>query len=141
MWDEIIICYFLGYHTICDLKTRKINVVVCVIFGAIGLCLIGIRNHKSVLSVTGGILIGMCLMIFSYLTKEAVGMGDGYVVAAVGVWAGGEKTVATLMTAFFLTAGFGIVQICAGKADGKTEIAFIPFFTLSYVLLTMGKML
>lgn len=139
MWNEIIIWLFLSHQTICDIKTRKINAGVCILFGAGGLLLFEIRNQKSVLSVAGGFLIGVCLMIFSYLTKEAVGMGDGYVVTAVGIWAGGEKTLAAVMSAFFLAAGFGIVRIAAGKADGKTELAFVPFFTLSYVLVTMGK--
>lgn len=141
MWDEIIIWLFLSYTGICDIKIRKINAIVCVVFGMVGLGLFAIGNGKSVLSLAGGILCGAGLMIFSKLTKEAVGMGDGYVVAAVGIWAGGEKTLATLMGALFLAAGFGILWICTGRANGKTEIAFVPFFTLSYMLLTLGKMI
>lgn len=140
MWNEIIICVFLSYHSICDIRTRKINIPVCVGFGVVGFFVFGISNSRNVLSLAIGVLTGVCLMIFSYLTEEAVGMGDGYVVAAAGIWAGGEKTLAVLMSALFLAAGFGILRICAGKANGKTEIAFIPFFALSYMLLTWGKM-
>lgn len=141
MLDEMIIWIFLSYHSICDVRTRKINTIVCILFGGIGLFMFDVRNSKSVLSVAGGILTGACLMVLSYLTREAVGMGDGWVVAAVGIWAGGEKTLAALMGALFLAAGFGIVRMVLRKADGKTEMAFVPFFTLAYILLTMGKLI
>ena len=139
MGTEMIVCFFLMYHSICDIRTRKINAMVCVVFGIAGLFMFGIGNQKRVFSLVFGLLIGVGLMVVSYLTRETVGMGDGYVVAAVGIWVGGEKTLAMLMIALFLAAGFGILQISTGKANGKTELAFVPFFTLSHVLFMLGK--
>ena len=139
MWKEILVFVFLGYQSICDIRTRKINAGVCMVFGAAGLLLLAIKHQRNVVSLVGGCVIGVCLMLVSYVTREAIGMGDGYVVTAVGIWAGGEKTLAAMMSAFLLAAGFGMVKIAAGKADKKTELAFVPFLTLSYVLVIIGK--
>lgn len=139
MWKEIILWIFLAYHSIYDIKTRKINIIVCILFGVVGLVMFDMSSSRNVLSLAGGILTGVYLLVFSYLTKEAIGIGDGFVVTAVGIWMGGGKTLAALMGGFVLAAGFGILRICAGKANGKTELAFVPFFALSYGLLSVGR--
>ena len=130
---------FLLYHSICDIKSRKIYIPICVIFAAVGLIVFVMGSRKQILSLIGGILCGVCLMLLSYFTEEGIGMGDGYVVTAVGIWSGGEKTFAALMGGLFLAAVFGILRVCTGKADGKTEFAFVPFLMSAYVSLVLGN--
>ncbi len=141
MWKDIFVWIFLLFHTITDLKSRKINIVVCLIFASVGLILFAFGSEKDWLSMFGGILTGCYLLFFSFITKEAVGFGDGCVVMALGIWLGGGKTLLILMGGFVLTALFGVVRVCMKKATGKSELAFIPFFTLSYSTFYIGGLL
>ena len=141
MWKDIFVWIFLLFHTATDLKSRKINVVVCLIFASAGLILFALSSKKDWISLLGGILKGCYLLFFSFVTKEAVGLGDGCVVMALGIWLGGGKTLIVLMGGFVLTALFGLVRVCMKKASGKSELAFIPFFTLSYSAFYIGGFL
>lgn len=141
MWTTISLWIFLLFHTITDIKWRKINVMVCIVYATAGVIFFVSGDEKDMLSLFGGILAGAYLLVFSLLTKEAVGIGDGCVVTAVGIWLGGGKVLAILMGGFILAALFGVIKIGLKKADGKSELAFIPFFTLSYVMLYVGGFL
>ena len=91
MWNEMIPGIFLAYQSICDIRKRTINAFACILFSLVGLVLMGIQRPENLLSMAVGILTGVCLVVLSHLTKEGIGMGDGYVVAAVGGWVGGAK--------------------------------------------------
>lgn len=115
--------------------------IVCVLYGAAGVVAFACGDEKDVIALAGGLATGAYLLVCSLLTKEAVGIGDGFVVTAVGIWMGGGKTLAVLMGGFVLAAVFGIASICARKATGKTELAFVPFFTMSYAIFYIGGFL
>ncbi len=141
MWKYVLLWIFLVFHAISDIKTRKINVIVCILFGIAGMIFFICNSERDVLSLTGGLMAGAYLLVFSFLTKEAVGVGDGIVVMATGIWLGGVVTFAVLMGGFVLAALFGLMGICTQKATGKTELAFIPFFTISYTVFCIGGFL
>lgn len=141
MWKDVILWIFLAVNTVMDLKTRKINIVLCVIFGVFGIGVSLCSRDTDWISVAGGMAVGAYLLVFALLTREAVGIGDGFVVTAVGIRMGGGRILAVLMGGFILAAVFGLIKVCAGKANGKSELAFVPFFTLSYVVLYLGGLI
>lgn len=138
---DVFVWIFLLFHTVTDIKYRKINVVVCWVFAFAGLILFAFSNEKDWISMFGGILTGVYLLFFSFLSKEAIGLGDGCVVTAFGIWLGGGNTLMVLMGGFVLTALFGVARICMKKATGKSELAFVPFFTISYIVFYVGGVL
>lgn len=141
MWKELPLWIFLTVNCITDIKTRKINIIFCILFTLAGGIFYMHSGEKEGLSLMWSLLPGIYLFAFSILTKEAVGIGDGFVVAAIGVWMGVWKTFAILMAAFILTALFGVIKMAKKQASGKTEIAFVPFLTLSYIMFRLGGLL
>ena len=89
MWVDVCMWIFLLFHTYTDIKWRKVNVGLCLIFAIAGLFFFALGNERDLYSLLWGILAGAYLLLFSVLTKEAVGFGDGCVVTAVGIWLGG----------------------------------------------------
>lgn len=138
MWKDVLLWIFLAVNTVMDLKTHKINIVSCVLFGMLGIVIAIICRNPDWISMAVGLAVGAYLLVFALMTREAVGLGDGFVVAAVGIWMGGGRTLAVLMGGFVAAAVFGLIRICAGKATGKSELAFVPFFTFSYAVLYLG---
>ena len=141
MWKEVIVSVFLIINTIMDLKTRKINIILCVLYGGLGIIVSVLCQDKDWISLAGGMAVGAYLLFFALLTREAIGIGDGFLVTAVGIWIGGSRTLLILMGSFLLTAVSGLIGICTGKVTGKSELAFVPFFTLSYAIIFAGGLL
>lgn len=138
LWIEVLLWVFLAVNIITDIKTREINVAWSVIFGIIGIIVFIISRDRDWVSLVSGIAIGVYVLAFAKVTKESIGLGDGFMVTAVGIWMGGARTLAVLMGGFVAAAVFGLIRICTGKANGKSELAFVPFFTFSYIVLYFG---
>lgn len=138
MWKEIILWIFLAVNTVTDIRTKKINIIWSVIFGILGIVVFAAGGDKEWISLISGIAVGVYLLAFAKMTKESIGLGDGFMVTAAGIWMGGARTLAVLMGGFVAAAVFGLSRICAGKASGKSELAFAPFFTVSYIVLYLG---
>ncbi len=139
--SKIAVAMFLGINTITDIKSRKIHTVVNILFAAAGLLLFFSQEEKDAAALVGGIAVGMYLILFAVLTKEAVGFGDGIVVMAMGTFLGGWKTVFVLMGGFLLASVFGVFHMCRKKANGKTRLPFLPFLTCSYLVYIVGDLL
>lgn len=139
--SDIILWIFLGINTLTDIKNHTIYIAVTFLFGALGTVIFACAEDGSLLSLVSGTVVGIGLMLLSVLSKGAVGFGDGLVVAVTGIWLGGWKTALVLMGGFLLAAFFGVAGICAGRVNRKSEIPFVPFFSLSYFIFYMGGML
>lgn len=141
MMEHIILWMFLAINTITDIKNRTIYTAISFLFGAVGMAFFFCGEKKDMFSLAGGILVGMYVLLFSVITKGAVGFGDGLVVLALGIWMGGEKILFVLMGAFFLVVLTGMIGIAAKKLNRKSELPFVPFLTVSYIVLHMGGIL
>lgn len=131
---------FLLWNTVTDLKWRTIHTGISVLFGLAGIIGFFQADERDFFSLGIGILAGIYMFFFSFLTREAVGRGDGFMVMAAGIWMR-EKTIGILMGAFLLAAAIGILKICLKKADRKSELPFAPFFFLSYLAGHVGGLM
>lgn len=141
MIRDIIFWFFLGINTLTDMKNRTVHVAIIVLFGILGMTMFFCGEKRDILSLAGGVMAGVFLMLFSILTRGAVGFGDGLVVSVAGIWLGGAKTILILMGGFLLVTATGMIGICLRKMNGKSELPFVPFFALSYLLFYMGGLL
>lgn len=141
MKTDYLLWIYLVVNTISDIRTKKVNVLWSLLFTFGGIMLFVCGQEKDILSFIGGFLTGISLLFLAYVSKEAVGWGDGFVVTAVGIWLGFGRTLMILMGGLLLAAGYGLIKIMLKKADRKSELAFIPFFSLAYSLLYAGGML
>ncbi len=141
MKTDYLLWIYLVVNTISDIRTKKVNVLWSLLFAFGGIMLFVCSQEKDILSFIGGILTGIFLLFLAYVSKEAVGWGDGFVVTTVGIWLGFGRTLMILMGGLLLAAGYGLIKVMLKKADRKSELAFIPFFSLAYFLLYAGGML
>lgn len=141
MVSTIILWIFLGINTVTDLKKRIVYMPVIFLFAVLGVVFYVCKEKQDMGSLIGGVLAGVFLLLFSVVTSGAVGAGDGWVVAVTGIWLGGWKTVFVMMGGFILTALCGVAGIVIKKANRKSELPFVPFFALSYVIILIGECL
>lgn len=79
-------------------------------------------------------LPGTFLLVTSRISKNAIGAGDGLIVLITGWFLGAGAATEILFWSLLCSAVFGIVLIMVRKASRKTEIPFIPFLLLGYLV-------
>lgn len=101
---------------------------------------IAILIFVQIFGIDGGIIShlirlipGAIFIIFSFVSKESIGMGDGIVILALGTLLGMEKTFKLLFFASCFASLFSVVLILLKKADRKSRIPFIPFILMGTI--------
>lgn len=75
----------------------------------------------------GGAAVGVLLTGVAFLTREAIGYGDGAVTAIAGMMLGLSRIVEILLIALGAAAVVSAVLLMLKKAGRKKELPFIPF--------------
>jgi leader peptidase (prepilin peptidase) / N-methyltransferase len=66
--------------------------------------------------------------------REAMGLGDVKLIAAIGTFVGWQGIFFTIAAASFLGAAFGITAIACGKRERSAKIPFGPYLALATVI-------
>jgi leader peptidase (prepilin peptidase)/N-methyltransferase len=83
------------------------------------------------------VLPGAGCILLSFLTREALGYGDGIVIMVYGLGMGFTCTVEWLLLGFFLSAIWAVYLCVFQKADRKKEFPFLPFLLGAFVIETV----
>ena len=129
-----LLCLY-GLTSYEDIKTRQVRIREILIFGVIGILFNLICKPHAAISVIGGVMVGIVLYIFSILSHEKIGKGDGLIVIVTGLYLGFMGTLSLLWLSSVLAALAGAVFIKRHGAKLDMELPFIPFLLAGYILL------
>ncbi|MBV9643591.1 MAG: prepilin peptidase [Verrucomicrobia bacterium] len=71
---------------------------------------------------------------FAQFPREAMGLGDVKLIAAIGTFVGWKGILFTIAAASFLGAAFGIMAIALGKRERSAKIPFGPYLAIATVI-------
>lgn len=130
LYIYIFVCLFLAAAM--DIKTLKINVLYLAISTIPLICFIlAGGNSVSWQDRILGIAIGGVFIIVSLISREAVGMGDGLVIAWTGMAVGGMSCVGIMAIALGLCF---VTAVILSIRKSKAKIPFIPFIFSGFVI-------
>lgn len=86
------------------------------------------ENIKFILF--GGMMCGGVFLIAYVLSRQAIGMGDVKLAAAIGMCLGFQTTYLAMFAASLLSAVYGGIMVLCKKKSLRDEIAFGPFIAL-----------
>lgn len=133
----VMMTLLLGISTWLDIKRREVSGKVLICFTIIGIISYVVKCPFSILSMAGGILIGAFVMGVSKLTKGNIGMGDGLLLCVTGVYLGFYRNLELFLTALCAAAIWGMILIVLKKAGRKTELPFVPFMLMAYIIMLL----
>ena len=86
--ETIGLACLYGLTAMDDLKTKQVRVLEIIVFGILGIIINIIYKPHTLISVLGGVGIGLLTILFSYISKEKIGMGDAYIITVTGLYLG-----------------------------------------------------
>lgn len=130
--EKLVTFCFLGINAWHDYKKKEIflwSVGVYVVFGIRW----GIWQKTNWQEYVFAVVMGGILTLLSVGTKGSIGMGDVWVILALGLVMEHNKYLLTILLAFLESAIFSAMLLMLKKVGRKTEIPFLPFLFIAYV--------
>lgn len=125
----------LIWCTYMDVRTKKLSKIVLLVFSFLSIfSLIFIKENR--LEIIWGLIPGIILIISAWITKEAIGWGDGILVCILGIFLG-KQTILLVIMALILAGVIGSIFIIFKKENRKYKLPFVPFLLGAYGLLIL----
>lgn len=130
---KIILCITLFLESVIDIKKKQVWIGFPILASGVGV-FCGISEDTLSLQELGLELgITIIFRIISKVSKEAIGMGDVWVIGSILLVTGVMEGMGVLFLAFLLAAVYGGV-LWIGKKKGKDKMfPFVPFLFLGTV--------
>lgn len=139
MLDIIWTILFLGGCSVTDIKERKINLWYCIVNIIVMIIVNVLWRDYNIWSIVGGVIFAGAFLAISKVSKEAIGMGDVFMIMTIGIVCGVVYTMKTLFWSFTICLVFSGVGVVLGKINLKSKLPFAPFMLMGTVALALSK--
>ena len=123
---------FLLFSSFLDIRKREISIPVTLLFGLAGV-VYSVRTGRTMTDYLIPLGIGILILGGSVLTRGQVGMGDGWMLLALGCMLRMECYIQMACIGMLLAAAYSVVLMLVFRKNRKTEIPLVPFLLLGYV--------
>lgn len=128
---KLIFCCFLGIASIQDYCWKRVQWYVYLLFGGIA-WMYQIGYKSSLQEFCMSMLPGIFLLILSFLTREAIGIGDGLFFLVSGWMLSLQENLILLFGGLLLCSGYSLGYLVVSQwrnqdSARKTVIPFLPF--------------
>ena len=123
---------FLLFSSFLDIRKRVISIPVTLLFGLAGV-VYSVRTGRTMTDYLIPLGIGILILGGSVLTRGQVGMGDGWMLLALGCMLRMECYIQMACIGMLLAAAYSGVLMLVFRKNRKTEIPLVPFLLLGYV--------
>ncbi len=124
---------FLSIGSYFDLKNREVPVNYLVIFGMLGVVGNIFWKYQTIWEVLTGGCIGGVFLAVGWMTKEAIGYGDGWTLVILGIMKGWHGLILVVFGAFLLSGVWGVWKLIGLKASRDETMPFYPFLLIAFV--------
>lgn len=133
MAGQVGVMGMLAIASVRDIRKKQIEVTEIIIFSIIAVVIHMITGEQSIGNMLLGVIPGLILVGLSFLTKGKIGLGDGIIVSASGLFLGLQKNVELFLTGLVLCGIWALALIVIRKKKGSYEIPFVPFLLAAYM--------
>ena len=138
----VVLTAYLGLASMIDIAKKRLPVwvlaagTVPAVIGTAASVLNAPEGEriKVLISHALGMLIGLSFLIICLITREKLGKGDAIIFAVCGAAVGHEKLLTLILSAFLLSALYGVAMLAIGRMTRKSSFAFVPFILLGNIM-------
>lgn len=132
---KAIVLMMLALETFSDIRTKTVSGLRIIIFIIIGIPVNIIMRYQTLWSAVGGILVGGILLIYAFITKGGIGIGDGLMFVCLGIYLGLSVNLRLLFFSLITAAVLGGIYAVIKKRSIKSQIPFIPCVLSTYLII------
>ena len=127
--------------SIFDIKYKSLPGWFLIIGGSLAIGLAVLLRPVSLWEMAGGLLLGVLLLGISFVTRGALGRGDGIFLGIIGLNLGFSKVFSIFTGALLLAAFLAIFLMIIKRVNKNTAFPFLPFLGVSYGILCLSSFL
>lgn len=116
-----------------DIKYKKIKMTL-LITGYLGAIILRICYLKDYQDALLGCIPGLCLLPFSRISNQAVGYGDGLMIAFVGLCLGFRRCLTVFIVSLTLISVYGLILFIFKRGNRHTEVAYMPWLCIAIIV-------
>lgn len=133
MIRDLSMLVFLGFNAWEDWRKRKISLTSIVLASFIGALFYAGGSMEWTYRQILAFLPGAFLLLWSYLTRGKVGIGDGLIVLEMGLYMPLDEITAVFSAALMGAAVYSGILYMKGHRNKDLCIPFVPFLLGGYV--------
>lgn len=130
-----MVLLYIFFNAWIDFRNKKISFISSLFFFVLGGLIVLICQEKSVTSSLLGMVCGLVLLAVSFLTRNAIGKGDGIIFIVTGIFLGWNNNIILLFYSFLFCGIFSLFILVLCKRKGKDRIVFVPFVLFAYIII------
>lgn len=130
---ELVEFLFLGVGTYYDIKNQELPIPFLLVFGILAILLNLIFPYQTIQNVLTGAGIGGVFLFTSWMTKEAIGYGDGIGLVILGIFEGWQGLLPIVFGAFLLSGVYGVWRLIGYKEMRTETMPFYPFLLIAFI--------
>lgn len=135
---SLLLTLFLIICSYTDIKKKEIYFKVLLPFFLTGVIAAAVSGREAVLAALLGAAAGIALLLLSFITRGAIGEGDGLVLVVTGVFLGISENLRLLTVALFLSALFSVGAMIIKGWKRDRELPFVPFLLAAFLIIRTG---
>ncbi|HEY9574534.1 MAG TPA: prepilin peptidase [Lachnospiraceae bacterium] len=129
----ILFCVLL-LESFLDLKKREISLRLCLLGIVLRVLFLIFYQDISWGNALLGSTLGLCFFGISFLTREKIGYGDGFMVLLTGFYLGLFAMIRLLLYSFIILFLVSVLLYVVVKNKKEIRIPYIPFLFLGLFL-------
>jgi leader peptidase (prepilin peptidase)/N-methyltransferase len=124
---------FLVVNAVLDFRKHEISLVSLAVFALAGAGLNLWLRYQAIWELLGGIGVGLLLIFTAFISREAIGFGDGLVVCVTGIYLGFWDNLRLLLTGLVLCALFVGLGLFIRRFRMTDRLPLVPFLLLAWL--------
>ena len=129
-WFNLVL---LGASAIMDLRKKEIPLVYLVSMSLAAVCECIFCREVALWLRLAGCLVGILFLVAGRFTKEAIGYGDGWMIAILGLQLGLRRQFEVLLFASLLSGVVALLYLWKRGWKRTGGIPFVPYLWIVYV--------
>lgn len=123
----------LTLYTVQDIKQKKINLRFALLLIPFLIAQIVFNADIAVLDRLGGVVLGTVFLGVSRITKEKIGIGDGWVILLLGAVLGGGQSIQIIFYSFLCLMAAAMILVIFFHVSKNKTVPFIPFLLCGFL--------
>ena len=131
---QAILLVFFGICAVQDIRHKRISLILLCCGSGAGIIFRAVSGRFTVTGILCDLLPGAVMFLISFLSRQALGYADSFMITAAGIFLGWQKCVSILIISLLCCMAVSACLLCMKKMKWRDELAFAPFLLAGSVL-------